>query len=381
MKLFSVFAISLWGVAYAAPSAHVVASVGDGPATDRAVEAKLGQTVTLYAALRKGRTWFTDAPALKVRGRRIARKRVRPLAQAGAQVQVRWLQVEPSPHHTATPPPNPGNPAYSNSVLFGPRHGKWLGYDTLEYAEHPLNTADAAPQLTRATPTHPGLQVNRGLGTLRYKVVVEVDGQAHASRGAEAVKKGGIDPRVFRVSWRNGDDLVGWLTSLFNVPNVFGSAGRGRAHQTDRHQGADCADVIVGAARKAGAALEYSSVSGLVRHTRPRSGLLRMEHDALWALDDAGQPVPAELRWGLDVAAGDLLLIKYNFDATGRTWDHIGVLARDDGRLPGLLDGADALMHIGYLTGLVDEPMAKQGAATVQVVRFKPQLRKRLGLR
>jgi len=276
--------------------------------------------------------------------------------------------------HTETAPPNLGNPAYSNSVLFGRRHGRWLGYDTLEYAEHALPHTRPALTLTRVSPTDPVLARNGGLGTMRFKVdVTAADGRRWESPGAAATSRGGIRGTVRRVSFRSGDGLVGHLTSFFNVPNVFGSAGTGRRHQTDRHQGADCADVIVGAARKAGARVPYTSVSGLGRHTRPRSGVLRIVDGGTRDTDDA----EVVLRWGEDVRAGDLVLIKYGVDFTGRTWDHIAVLADDRGR-PGVFDAADEVLHMGFLYGLVREPLGAQRPATIRLVRFRRRWRRRM---
>lgn len=342
--------------------ALILTATGDEPASARHVEARRGDAVTLHAAVRAGGRWYTDAA--RVRG--VSRSKLRPLSALG-DVDVRWIQVEPRLQHVDTAPPNLGNPAYSNNILFGRRHGTWLGYDTLEYVERPLRHSDSTLDLTAVTPSDPRLRVNRGLGTMRYKVEVRApDGRTWSSPGAEARRRGGIAPVVRRVSFRADDDLVGYLTSYFNVPNVFGSAGVGRRHQTDLHQGADCADVIVGAARKTGAPVPYTSVSGLGRHTRALTDVLRVDAGALRDAED-GEVV---LRWGDQVERGDLVLIKYGTDYTGRTWDHIAVLAADAGE-PGVFDAADEVLHMGYLTGLVREPLGAQMPGHVRFVRFK----------
>jgi hypothetical protein len=38
---------------------------------------------------------------------------------------------------------------------------------------------------------------------------------------------------------------------------------------------------------------------------------------------------------------------------------------------PSVLDPADRIMHIGFNTGLRDEPLSGQGPVTIQVLRFK----------
>ncbi len=342
--------------------ALILTATGDKPAAARNVEARRGDPVTLHAAVRHRGHWYTDAP--RVRG--VSRRKVRPLAALG-DVEVRWSQIEPHLQHVEVPPPNAGNPAYSNNVLFGRGHGKWLGYDTLEYTERPLRHRGATLDLTRVSPSDPRLRAHRGLGTMRYRVEVRAgDGRVWSSPGAEATSRGGIKSKVRRVSFRDHDDLVGYLSSYFNVPNVFGSAGVGHRHQTELHQGADCADVIVGAARKTGAKVPYTSVSGLGRHTRALTEVLRVDEGALRDADD-GEVV---LRWGEQVQRGDLVLIKYGVDYTGRTWDHIAVLAADAGK-PGVFDPGDEVLHMGYLTGLVREPLGAQMPGQVRFVRFK----------
>jgi hypothetical protein len=86
-----------------------------------------------------------------------------------------WSLVEPHPHHVKLKPANEGNSAYSNAVLFGPRHGTWIGYDRIEYYESAL-PAERSPTLTvrRATPTNPKVNVHGGLGTMRFKVTVRL---------------------------------------------------------------------------------------------------------------------------------------------------------------------------------------------------------------
>ena len=227
--------------------------------------------------------------------------------------------------------------------------------------------------MLRADPTEPRLRRHRGLGTMRYKTTVTLDGDVLASPGAEATGRGGIRETVQRVSFRQSDDLAGYLTSYFNVPNVFASAGHALAHQTERFQGADCADVITGAARRAGARIDYASVAGLGRYARPVTD--RLVLDATGLTRDEGEEAgePLTLRFGSDVRRGDLMLIDYvGFEGSPRAWDHVAVVAADAGR-PGVFDPADRVLHMGYLYGLTDVPAGAEGPAVVQFLRFRPR--------
>jgi len=371
------------GLATPPRAALVAAAIGEQPPSFDHVEARLGDEVHLWAVVREGRgrraVYYTDAPALRVGRRRVPGRRLKPLAALGSS-RVHWWRVEPFQHHFAIPPPNQGNPAYSNCVLFGPRHGRWLGWDTIEYHESFLTMSGSSVVVRRAEPTDPRLLRNRGLGTMRYKVVVELaDGGVLTSPGAHTQVRGGISAAVLRVSFSSGDDLVGRLHSFFNVPNVFGSAGKGRTHQTEQHQGADCADVIVGALRKAGADVPYTSATGLLRHARPVTGRLLLDDDGLFVRAEDGSLERVSLRWGEDVERGDLVLIDYGEAApTGRFWDHVGVLAGDAGE-QGVVDPEDLLLHVGYLYGLEEEELGSQGPAVVQLARWRRKVRRAIG--
>ncbi len=371
--LFTALALALPCPALGAPVALTLVGSPQGtPQHDRAVHARKGEVVSLYIVARVGRgrgaTYFTDAPAPRLRGRRLPRGRVRPFAELGAAA-VTWSRVEPRPHHVETDPPNPGNPAYSNAVLFGKRHGKWLGYDTLEYVERPIRGAvSSSLTLRKVEPGNAKVNVHGGLGTMRYRASLQVGGETFSTPGMERTSRQGISPRVMRVTFRSDDSLAGHARGYFNVPNVFGSAGgSGRRHQAELYQGADCADVLIGAARAAGARVPYTSVAGLGAHTRAVTGRLLLRKDGLFSEDGE---TPVALPFG-KLRSGDLMLIDYHgFNGSPRSWDHIAMVDRDAGK-PGMFDPDDPVLHMGYLYGLTEAPAHTEGPAYVQFRRFK----------
>jgi hypothetical protein len=344
-------------------SARILTAVDGKRPRAKHQSVRVDTPVTLYASVRyKGRR-YTDAPirgARKLKGARFV-----------------WSRVEPRLHHTDTPAPNGRNPAYSNSRLFGPQHGKWLGYDNIEYFSTLLPGHNGSSlRVTQASPTDKRL--NAGAGTMRYQVQVFFRGQIFASAGVESVGRQGILDSVRRVSFRQSDDLAGYLTAYFNVPNLFGSAGHGSTHQTDRFQGADCADVIVGAARLGGARVDYTHAAGLTRYARPVGELLKVDHKSI-TLAETG--APAHLIFGTDVRRGDLVLIDYHsLLATKRRWDHVGVIANDGG-VRGRFDPKDTMLHMAYLKGLREQTLGSRPAATIQILRLKPHIARRIGRR
>jgi hypothetical protein len=171
------------------------------------------------------------------------------------------------------------------------------------------------------------------------------------------------------VSIRKGDDFLGQLSAYMLVPEVFGSAGEGKNHQTDRFVGADCADVMVGAMREMGRALAYTNVAGLPAYTKVIAGATE--------LDDFGMP-------GKPIAGvkqGDLIRIDYGGTLRGHTpraFDHVAALWEDrsdpdgpaEGGPDGQLDGFDLVIHMGH-PRLKIEPLSAQSPATIDVLRWR----------
>jgi hypothetical protein len=337
----------------------VVGRVESGAWSDAPTEARKDQQAELAAVV------------IGHRGKqRVIRADVTPVVLAGhatpaeplGAARIRWSIVEPHGFRTSTSKNGATSEFYSNVSTEPKGFGKWLGYDRIDYFEHalPATSARIAAEIHSA-------EVSIALGTLFYKV--EVDGLASA--GAEAVEEKGLARSVHRVTIRAGDDFLGQLSGYQLVPEVFGSAGVGRDHQTDRFTGADCADVMVGAARRMGKRLEYTNVEGLTLYART----IARSTD----LDEHGTPAhPIE-----NVKPGDLIRIDYGGElrgATPRGWDHVAALWEDrsdpngpqHGGPDGKLDGFDLVIHMGH-PRLVIEPLANQAPATIDVLRWRDQ--------
>ncbi len=337
-----------------------IVSIQDTTPSALPVQARLGESVRLAIAI-----GGPDGPL--------------PPGTLPEGATARWLQVVPRLKHVDHDPPNPGNASFSNNVLFGPDHGKWLGFDRLEYLTTALVGAHGevtgpSIHVTSAYATAAGLD-HGGAGSNWYAAEVTLaDGTVVRTPDGGDTDSLGLSPDVMRVSFRTGDDYLGWLSTYFNVPNVFGSAGPTDArHQTDRYVGADCADVLVGALRAGGHDdVHYTSISGLGALAEPITEVLFM--DAVGVVRD-GDGAPHSLRWGDDIAPGDLLVIDYADDPSNqlpRAWDHIGALVEDLGDTgpDGLLDGRDTLRHVTDL-GLDDRPLWSQSPMRMRIWRWK----------
>ena len=312
----------------------------------RAVDARRGEAIEVFVVANGTRD-----------GRRVVfsdDRRRGHTAWAACDAHVEWRKVEPRPQHLTTPAPNASVPVYANAVVLGPDHGKWIGFDRLEYFASALPgdgttlvVHDAAASAGASLPSSAArAEPWLGLGVMHLAATLHLGDATIATAGAEDAPDGTLSARVFRYSFRSGDDFLGWLTSYFNVPYLFGSAGKGARAQAERYVGADCADVLVAALRRTGARLEYTSVADLV--------------DALPHVTGA-------------VRAGDLYALDYvGYADLPRSWDHIVALVEDrgpDGKPDGKPGPEDLVIDTGNADGLKVAPLADQGDVRIAVLR------------
>jgi hypothetical protein len=323
-------------------TAHVVASVDGGVASERPAYARSDQRVTLFAVVEvaEGRTkkFFTDAPALELRGKKIATE---PLAHA-PRIALAWNRIEPAAA------------SYSNG------DGPTFHFETIEYRATPIEGAQNKPSIV--ADVRPTLIVDHGngVGTMRYQVVATQGDRTIATPGIDAHRgkgSGGLTDAVLRVSIRTDDTYLGYLTEMYGQPYVWASAGLSdRSHQSERLEGSDCADFIVYGARRMGADIPYMWTGALPQVTRLLAPAGTRSEDGIYR-DARGTPLPF-------TQAGDIVLFPR----------HVGVLTEDRGE-PGVLDDQDLMMHTLFDTPK-QQPIADSGYADrpVELRRFKQRL-------
>jgi hypothetical protein len=291
--------------------ARIVTRVADaGTADDKPKRARADQGVTMYAAIEVGHRWYSDAGAIAIGGKKIA---ARPIAEAPA-FAITWQRVEPTAADLSN---NDDTGAFR--------------YWSIEYATTALADgvarldADVRPTLT---PDH-GPDSAPGVGTMRYQIVIAQGDRTISSPGIDARRggaSGGLTDAVTRVSLRRDDSYLGYLTELYGQPYIWASAGSSdTTHQSERLEGADCADFVVYGERRLGKKVPYVWTGGLPTYakllaagTPSDDGLYRDAHGKTIAFPKVG----------------DLILFPR----------HVGVLTEDRGTI-GVLDEDDVIMH------------------------------------
>jgi len=168
------------------------------------------------------------------------------------------------------------------------------------------------------------------VGSFWFQAEVKKEGVIYRSPGIEDSDKKGLSPKVFRVSIRDGEGYIGYLTSFFNVPALFGSV----TYQSDNYIGVDCADVLVAAYGKwKNKPIEKNYNVAMLVSQRPKV----REFDLLEGTPDRA------LKWGRDVHPGYFIAVRYR---GCKQYQHIGALFSDANQ-NGVLDGGDLVIHAG----------------------------------
>lgn len=267
--------------------------------------------------------------------------RVKPIE--GADIQ--WFIIQPDI-----------NIRYNNAVWpWLPGAYEWKGFDEIKYNRVPLDTFKGKWQIqifpkngeqntfsTRSDSIvsylkrrvfddskNSSFRVDN-IGSFWFQAEVTKDGRTLNTPGIESKDKRGLSPKVFRISVKQGNDLIGNLTSYFNVPAVFGST----PYQVKNHIGIDCADVLMAAYSKSKnqpIAKDYN-VAMLTR---------KFKTIAKTQISN-GEPL-SEIRWQKDIQSGDFIAVRYS---GSKQYQHIGALYQDKND-NGLLDSEDTVIHAG----------------------------------
>ncbi len=241
--------------------------------------------------------------------------------------QIRWYQVIPDSTRFYK---NANHPWEKNAY-------KWTGYGKIDYKRVELKAfrnkkkIKINTKLLEQTKPKDNPYYNTKLGSFWFEAEATLkNGEKIRSYGLKDRTKKGLSPKVFRVSYWQDDSYIGYLTTFFNVPGIFGSM----PYQSANHIGVDCADVLIGAS-----ALMNKKTK--VKNYNVKMLEQKLKHKAKFKIIN-GHP-NVKLRWGKDFKKGDFIAVKYHKD--GR-YAHIGMLYEDVNK-NGILDKADSIMNAG----------------------------------
>ncbi len=300
--------------------------------------------------------WNKDIAIYPLVGQTVKLK-VQPVAEA----TIHWYQIFPDLSKIYKNANHPWEPHPYQWVGFGkidytrrelvPFQGQW------EIQPFPISTSTKIKDWFKAFwPTiSTTAYFKTAVGSFWFQVEIEKAGKIiNSSAGIEQADARGLSPTVFRISVREGEGYLGYLTSFFNVPGLFGST----TYQSENYLGVDCADVLITA---------YSLWKGTRLDKNYNVGMLINRFPKVTELVLAAGVPNKSLRWQHDLLPGDLIAVKYS---GAKQYQHIGALASDANN-NGVLDENDQVIHAGPLP--LQYSLLKTGSFDGQVIILRPK--------
>ncbi|MEN8136180.1 MAG: hypothetical protein ABFS18_11695 [Thermodesulfobacteriota bacterium] len=287
-------------------------------------------------------TWTASSNVTVTNGQKV-QLRVKKIDNA----EIKWFQIIPD---TTT--------RYNNAEWpWMPNAYKWKGFDKIKYTRKELKNVANKWQISISNENRQSEETtidrsgpvayltrkifsssdysksqfyNHDYGSFWYQAVVTKGVKTFKTPGTKDKDNRGLSPNVFRLSIKDGDDLMGNLTSFFNVPAIFGST----PYQVKNYIGVDCADVLMAA---------YCITNGKpIKKDYNVASLTRTLPVIKKAQITNGNP-DKKIYWGKDIQRGNFIAVRYN---GGRQYQHIGALYKDS-NANNILDAEDMILHAG----------------------------------
>jgi cell wall-associated NlpC family hydrolase len=298
------------------------------------------EVVRLGPVIEKGGIYYSDFEGIVIDGKPIAPGSMRRMAELEGWDRIFWYKIESR------------EPKYMNTKK---NPGWWA---PVKYDEHLVAAGKRTKLEADVAPVKLGGVVwkGRNVGTMRFRVAVRFNDITLASPGIETSTAGGALPGVRRVSRKGGTGIPGvdQAMAMANLPYIWASAAldgtKGAAsHQAEQFIGADCADFVVAAWRRAGAAsFGYRAVIPLMKAFKDSAHALPIAYAKKGFYysgpDKAVQVGP----WGAEPGAA----IAWRF-GPGRGKGHMALLVEDrgpGGKANGVLDEQDRVLHMRWNT-------------------------------
>jgi hypothetical protein len=264
--------------------------------------------------------YFTEAEELILNGNQIPKDNIKRWNQEKyGSPSIKWFKVEST------------DAELSNSRN---DYRSWDHWEEINYAET-LFSSGAWKVKADVNPIYS--EPHGGKGTMRFKASVGCNSKNLSTPGKESKGKTGIKDNVHRISVRGntGNETIDWAYAFMNLPYIWASNSptkKPEDHQSEKFIGADCADYVVAAMRKAGIKINYGGTGAFSPKNRKTEYIVK---DPAPALDGSYYSNGKRVRIGEGgVRLGDLIL----YDK------HIGILVKDKG-YEGYLDQEDMVLH------------------------------------
>lgn len=241
--------------------------------------------------------------------------------------EIRWYQIIPN---TSKFYKNANHPWETNAY-------KWIGYGKISYKKVEIKAfrnkpiVEITPEILEASGPQNSKYYNSKFGSFWFEAqVVLKNGKTIRSPGLQDSSKKGLSPKVLRLSFMSDEGYMGYLSTFFNVPGIFGSM----PYQSRNYIGIDCADVLIAASKKMNHEKNEKNYNVAMLVTKLKNKV---------KFTNKSGKLSKRLKWGKDFKKGDFIAVKYT--ENGR-YAHIGMLYEDINQ-NGILDAKDSILNAG----------------------------------
>lgn len=275
---------------------------------------------------------------------------------------ISWYKIEPLMQHRekGNDPTVPDYLWYTNAYTpSSPKISQgWIDFDRVVYQKTQVSLEQTIQG--NAHPVQPEYDLHNGLGAMRYMVKMQYDGKKYRTADEKTLNYLGISEKVFRLTVRADDSYLGYATSYFNVPGIYGSHER----QVDRYIGVDCADLVVGAHRrwKPEKDTKYTGVNGLRKIMKAQG--------TKYALFRNGRVAEAKSNNTMKNTFKKGMIVMFDYPGSRMGWyDHVAIMYKDNGN--NVIDGNDLILHCGPMEPRITKLKSQGGVLDFPtIVRF-----------
>jgi len=299
-------------------SISILAKVNSDNSSPRSVTADFSDDVKLYAQINDNGTLYSDAPDL------IKSKKARPLKSFPSSVKIKWYKVEPEyKYYIHKNEYHRFNKAFCHKMKMG----------EMKFFQKYLSSGSSIPLSQKSYTNRTLYWKKRAVGTMRYKIVAQIDGKTISSPGINMLNSGEFNKmnQVMRVSVKadSGNKILDRAFAYGNLPYYWGSNNFKYAWY-----GSDCAKYTSVVYKDIGKSMGYIGTAQL-------DGRKSRAH--LDGKNKNGEPTSegSTLRFKQSVDVGDIIVMRNSRRG------HAGFVGEDSNN-NGILDGEDMILHTSF---------------------------------
>jgi len=299
-------------------SVSILAKVNSNSSTEKSIVTEFDDKVKLYALINDNGNYYTDSPDW------IKSKKAKSLKDYPNAYRLKWYKLEPEyKYYIHKNEYKRFNQAFCRQMKMG----------EMKFFQKYLSSKSQIPLSQKSYTNRTLYWKKKAVGTMRYKVVAEINGKEISSKGVKYLNSGNFKKmnEVMRVSVKadSGNKVLDQAFAYGNLPYYWGSNNFAYAWY-----GSDCAKYTSVVYKDTGQSIGYIGTAQL-------NG--RKARTIIDGKNSKGEPTSKgkSIRFNKNVSIGDIIVMRNNRRG------HAGFIGEDTNKND-LLDGEDMVLHTSF---------------------------------